>query len=79
MKKKVIIIICILACIILLFPVKQQFKDGGSVQYKAILYSVTKVHRLALGEWDDGKAHYETGIEILGIEVFNNCKVESSI
>ena len=53
MKKKAIIIICILACIILLFPVKQQFKDGGSIQYKAILYSVTKVHRLALGEWDD--------------------------
>lgn len=45
-------------------------KDGGTVEYRAILYSVWDVHRLALDE----KTGYEEGliVEILGIEVFNN-------
>ena len=45
-------------------------KDGSTVEYRAILYSVWGVHRLALDE----KAGYEEGliVEILGIEVFNN-------
>lgn len=78
MKKKVLITIVIVAIIlILLFPIRLQLKDGGTVQYKAVLYKVSKVHRLIsieemekegkIKEYDDGFV-----IEILGFEIFNN-------
>lgn len=44
-KKKVIIllaIILVLCCI----PLKYAYKDGGSISYRAVLYSYTKYHRL---------------------------------
>jgi len=78
MKKKVLIIIVIVAIIlILLFPIRLQLKDGGTVEYKALLYKVSKVHRLIsieemekegkIKEYDDGFV-----VEILGFEIFNN-------
>jgi len=78
MKKKVLITIVIVAIIlILLFPIRLQLKDGGTVEYKALLYKVSKVHRLIsieemekegkIKEYDDGFV-----IEILGFEIFNN-------
>jgi len=70
MKKKIAIIICILLAIALLFPIPLRMKDGGTVKYQAVLYSVSDVHRLAPSE-DSG---YEDGIiiEILGMQIFNN-------
>lgn len=70
MKKKIIIIIIVLLSIILLIPIPLRYKDGGSVEYKAILYSVTDVHRMDL-DCDDG---YQDGtiIEVLGLEIYNN-------
>ena len=70
MKKKIVIIICVLLAIALLFPIPLRMKDGGTVKYQAVLYSVSDVHRLAPSE-DSG---YEDGIiiEILGIQIFNN-------
>lgn len=47
MKIKVKTIIIALLAVILLFPMKLYYKDGGSVEYRAILYSVTRYHRLA--------------------------------
>lgn len=78
MKKKVLITIVIVAIIlILLFPIRLQLKDGGTVEYKALLYKVSKVHRLIsieemekegkIKEYDDGLV-----VEILGFEIFNN-------
>ena len=72
MKKKLIVALFIVATIILLFPIPRQLKDGGTVEYHAILYSVKDVHRFhpdleAAKEYQEG-----TIIEILGIEVFNN-------
>ena len=74
MKKKVIICICVLVAIILLFPIRLQKKDGGTVEYKALLYKVSDVHSLTtLEEYENGKEFNEgIIIEILGIEVFNN-------
>ena len=78
MKKKVLITIVIVAIIlILLFPIKLQLKDGGTVEYKALLYKVSKVHRLiSIEEMEkEGKIkEYDDGIviEILGFEIFNN-------
>ena len=57
-------------------------KDGGSVEYRAVLYTVYDMHQIyhvfdsATGEiLEDG---YTVGIivKILGVEVFNNTRVE---
>ena len=71
--KKAIIIILILVALILLFPIRGQFKDGGSVEYRAILYTVYDVHSL----YDDGsrtEVRFVEGtiVEILGHQVYNN-------
>ena len=69
MKKKMLIVMIVII-LILLFPIKFRLKDGGSIEYKAFLYKITKVKRLN---------HYsETGydkgikIEILGFKVYDN-------
>ena len=71
MKKKIIIAISIIFAVILLIPLPMRLKDGGTVKYQAILYSISDVHRLGATEND---VTLETGIivEILGLEVFNN-------
>lgn len=66
MKKKVIIIICVIL-VIMLIPVRLQLKDGGTIEYKSILYKVSKVHRLIDNGFDIG-----TEIRILGFKVFDN-------
>ena len=75
MKKKVIIIVVIL--FILLFPIRLQLRDGGTVEYKALLYKVSKVNKLiSIEEMEaEGKIkNYDKGIiiEVLGFEIFNN-------
>ena len=64
-------IICLLLAVVLLIPIPSRLKDGGTVEYKALVYRVLKVHRLAPIE--SGK-EYEEGIiiKVLGIEVYNN-------
>lgn len=79
MKKKIITAVAILALVVLLFPIRTQLKDGGTVQYAAILYRISKVHRLIpieemeregkVKEFDDGIT-----VELLGFEIFNNVK-----
>lgn len=66
MKKKIIIIACVIL-VIMLIPVRLQLKDGGTVEYKSILYKVSKVHRLIDDGYDIG-----TEIRILGFKVFDN-------
>ena len=62
-----------------------QYKDGGSVEYHAILYSITHRHvmwenirgtRGYLSEVEEGAFGYLIGIEIkiLGIEIYDNVK-----
>ena len=72
MKKKIIVVMIVIM-VILLFPIRFKLKDGGSIEYKALLYKITNVNKLN---------HYsETGydkglkIEILGLEVYNNVVV----
>ena len=71
--KKAIIILLILVAVILLFPVRLQWKDGGSVSYDAILYTVHNVHS-GYSSPADTEMHYVEGviIEILGYQVYNN-------
>ena len=74
MKKKAIIIVCVLLAIVLLFPIPMRLRDGGTVQYKAILYTVSDVHSLATVEEQEVGKEFNEGIiiELLGFEIFNN-------
>ncbi len=67
MKRKIAIAVIIAAAlVILLFPIRIAYKDGGSVEYRAITYSVTKYRRLA--PLESGR-EYDEGwkIELFGI------------
>ncbi len=72
LKKKVIIGLCVLFAVVLLFPITYHLKDGGTVEYKAVLYNVQKVHQL--NPDPDSEQTYLKGtiVEILGFELFNN-------
>jgi hypothetical protein len=72
MKKRLLRITIIIVALILLFPVPLKYKDGGTVKYQAVLYSITDYHALR------GVDGYDTGIEIkiLGISVYENTTFE---
>lgn len=71
MKKKTIVRICALLAV-LLIPVPLSVKDGGTIIYHAIAYSVEVVHRLN-PDMDSEQEFLEgTIIKIFGIEVFNS-------
>lgn len=78
-KKNILIIAIIVLLIILLFPIPMKLKDGGTVEYKALLYSVTKYHKLAPEGSEKGYID-GIGIKILGKEVINtaNNKIEET-
>ena len=71
MKRKIKIAIAVLLAVVLLCPIPLRLKDGGTVKYQAVLYSISDVHRFASAE-----SGYEDGIEIeiLGMQVFSNVK-----
>ena len=73
MKKHVVWIILLIVLLILLVPIPQQYNDGGTTAYKAVLYSVYDVHKIYEPN-EAGKMEYIEGIiiEILGKEVYNN-------
>ena len=71
MKKKRLIIGIIILSLTLL-PIPFKLKDGGTTEYKALLYTVTKLHRLS----PNSETGYEDGlkVKILGIQVYNEIK-----
>ena len=72
MKKKLFIVMMILLVIVLLFPIPLRMKDGGTVRYQAIIYSISDVHQLTEPNgYKDGLI-----IEILGIEIYNNVDIK---
>ena len=72
MKKKAMIGICVLLAIVLLVPIPMRLKDGGTVVYRAGLYQVEDVHRLAAV--DTAEDEYLEGmiVRILGMEIYNS-------
>lgn len=70
MKKRIIILIIL--AIVLLTPYPIQYKDGGSVEFRALIYSVTKIHSLETNS--NSTREYVEGIEIeiLGFKVYSN-------
>ena len=74
MKKKILIIMVVISVLILLIPFPMRIKDGGSVNYKAVLYEITDVKRFN----ENSSTGYEEGtiIKVLGVEVFNNVSLD---
>lgn len=75
--KKIVLVVIVAILLIILFPRTRYLNDGGTVEYKAIVYKVSKVHRLiSIEEMEqEGKVkEYDDGIviEIFGFEIFNN-------
>lgn len=71
--KKRIIIVSFIIIVIFLMPIPNRLKDGGSIEYRSLLYKVTKIHRLN----DKSISGYEDGwkIEILGIRFYNQTHI----
>lgn len=61
-KKVIIIIIIVLILAVLLVPLPVRNKDGGTVKYKAVLWSYTDYHTLADELDENGK--YVRGFEV---------------
>ena len=70
MKKKIIIVCIIVILMILVIPRKTMLWDGGTVEYKSLLYKITNYHKLD----ESSKSGYNDGvkIEILGFTIYNN-------
>jgi hypothetical protein len=68
MKRKIIVGIIIVLLFVLLIPFPLRYKDGGTVEYHAVLYSVTNFHSMKTG------GGFYTGIQVkvLGISVCDN-------
>ena len=59
MKKKITIISICFVVVLLLLPMKYQYKDGGTKEYRAVLYSVVIWHAID-NNYDGG---YKTGLD----------------
>ena len=72
MKKKLKIIIPLIIAIIFLVPIKEHYRDGGTVKYNAVLWSVTKHHEMTFDS--AGNSGYNTGttVRLLWFEVYSN-------
>lgn len=66
--KKFVLIIAAAALVICLIPIRLQYKDGGSVRYKAVFYEITNWHQLSEEEPDG----YKDGllIKLFGLTVY---------
>lgn len=70
MKSGVLMIVSFILAAVLLIPIPMRLRDGGSVEYRAILYKVVDMHRIDAQSPDgyiDG-----TVVEILGMEVYRD-------
>lgn len=70
MKKNLIVIVVIVILLILIIPKRTMLWDGGTVEYKSLLYKITNYHKLD----ESSKSGYNDGvkIEILGFTIYNN-------
>lgn len=70
MKKKILIAVIVIILLVLLVPIPMRLRDGGTIEYKALIYTISKVHRLN----HNLKSGYDNGliIKIFGKEIYNN-------
>ena len=70
MKKKILITAIVVILLVILVPIPMRLRDGGTIEYKALIYTVSKVHKLnhnSASEYDNGII-----IKIFGKEIYNN-------
>ena len=60
MKKKIIIIAICFTFVLLVLPMKYTYKDGGTKEYRAVLYNIIKWHSID-NNYENG---YKTGTEL---------------
>lgn len=74
MKKKIIIIVIAIVLVILLFPIRSVLKDGGTIEWKSLTYSISKVH--SLYSVDGYPMGYKDGIiiKLFNMTIYNNTK-----
>ena len=65
MKKKILIAVIVIILLVLLVPIPMRLRDGGTIEYKALIYTISKVHRLN----HNSKSGYDNG---LIIKIFGN-------
>ncbi len=72
MKRKLITIILLIVAVILVVPIKERYRDGGTVKYNAVLWGITKHHGMTFDS--DGNGGYNTGttIRILCFDVYSD-------
>ena len=68
LKKHIIIGTVLVILAVSLIPIPRYLKDGGTVEYNALLYCVHQVHSLNL----DGGYNVGTRVRVLFWEVFDN-------
>lgn len=70
-KKRLIIALCVMVMVVLFVPRVAILKDGGSKEFTALTYRITKVHSLNPVEAEE---EFTTGtiVEIFGREVYNS-------
>ena len=70
MKKKILIAVIVIILLVLLIPIPMRLRDGGTIEYKALIYTVSKVHKLN----HNSASGYDNGliIKIFGKEMYNN-------
>ena len=75
---KTLIFLLVLVFVALLIPKTYRLKDGGTKEYRAALYTVTKWHAFRQSHDDgytpDGEQQFVVGttVEILGMKVYEN-------
>lgn len=69
MKKKFVLVLIVVFMLVMLLPQRIALKDGGSIVYKSLVYSVYKLHRLTNTE---GVVLDGTEVEIFGVTVYKN-------
>lgn len=70
-KKRLIIALCVMVMVVLFVPRVYALKDGGSKEFTALTYRITKVHSMNPVEAEE---EFTTGtiVEIFGREVYNS-------
>lgn len=70
-KKTVLWLIAALVLLLCLVPVRLAYKDGGTVEYRALLYQVTRWHAM-MGESGNVSVTQEgLEIRILGLPLYD--------
>lgn len=70
-KKELIVALCVILVLVPFVPRVAFLKDGGSKQFTALTYRITKVHSMNSVEAEE---EFTTGtiVEVFGKEVYNS-------